>query len=161
MVGSSDPFLVGETRVAIKGNPNFGDIRVLMVGVRNNNSNNVCGEVWFNELRLTDFDQRDGWGATGMVNMRLADLGSLNLTGLHKSIGLGSVDSKVADRSRDAVTQYDIATNMDLGKFIPQKLVFDSGVEVGIVVDFDDIGLAVDLLEVYAVKASAYKVCCF
>lgn len=117
-------------RITVLGNPNLSNVQTIMLGVRNpvagsggtDDGRPRCGEVWFNELRLTEFDQRDGWGATGMVNMRLADLGSLNMTGLHKSIGLGSVDSKVADRSRDAVTQYDIATNMDLGKFFPQKI---------------------------------------
>ena len=40
----------GNQRVSIKGNPNFGDVRTLMVGVKNQSQDNmdVCAEVWFN-----------------------------------------------------------------------------------------------------------------
>ena len=34
-VSEFSPLEVGEQRIAIKGNPNFGDIRTLMIGVKN------------------------------------------------------------------------------------------------------------------------------
>ena len=43
-----------EQRIAIKGNPNFGDIRSLMIGVKNIGNADLCTEVWFNELRIAD-----------------------------------------------------------------------------------------------------------
>lgn len=117
-------------RITILGNPNLSNIQTIMLGVRNPKSEpgrnddglEKCGEVWFNELRLTEFDNRDGWAATGMVNMRLADFGTVNVTGLRKTIGFGGVESKVSDRSREDILQYDIASSFELGKFFPERM---------------------------------------
>lgn len=116
-------------RITVLGNPNLSNIQTIMLGVRNpkqgtgNNDDGLdkCGEIWFNELRLTEFDNRDGWAATGMMNVRLADFGSVNVTGLRKTIGFGGVESKVSDRSREDLTQYDIASTFELGKFFPER----------------------------------------
>lgn len=116
-------------RITVLGNPNLSNIQTIMLGVRNPKSDGArpgdgldkCGEVWFNELRLTDFDNRDGWAATGMVNMRLADFGSINVTGLRQTIGFGGIESKVSDRSREDLMQYDIASTFELGKFFPER----------------------------------------
>ena len=53
-VGEFSEHNLGQHRVAIKGNPNFGDIRALMVGVKNprQDNMNVCAEVWFNEIKI-------------------------------------------------------------------------------------------------------------
>jgi len=40
-------------KVGIIGNPSFGNIRVMMLGLKNSSNQNVSGEVWFNEMRLT------------------------------------------------------------------------------------------------------------
>ena len=82
-------------RVTILGNPNLSQVQTVMLGVRNPRKESgssddgleKCGELWFNELRLTDFDNRSGTAATGNLNMKVADLGTLNATGLYKGIG--------------------------------------------------------------------------
>ncbi|HLT33258.1 MAG TPA: cell surface protein SprA [Aquaticitalea sp.] len=120
-IGSSDPFMIGETRVAIKGNPNFGDIRVLMVGVRNNTSNDVCGEVWFNELRLADLENEGGWAAVLSMDTNLADFANISATGRTSTIGFGTVEQRPNERSREDVKQYDVVTNLNLGQLLPKK----------------------------------------
>ena len=116
-------------RVTILGNPNLSQVQTVMLGVRNPRKESgssddgleKCGELWFNELRLTDFDNRSGTAATGNLNMKLADLGTLNATGLYKGIGFGGLESKVSERSREELLQYDASTNLDLGKFFGSK----------------------------------------
>ena len=120
-VANSAPFLIGDTRVAIKGNPNFGDIRVLMVGVRSNSANNVCGEVWYNELRLADLANEGGWAAVLSMDTNLADFANISATGRRSTIGFGSVDQKPNERSREDVKQYDVVTNVNLGQLLPKK----------------------------------------
>ncbi len=120
-IGASDPFLIGQTRVSIKGNPNFGDIRVLMVGVRSNSANNVCGEVWFNELRLADLENQGGWAAVMSMDTNLADFANISATGRTSTIGFGSIDQKPNERSREDVKQYDVVTNVNLGQLLPKK----------------------------------------
>jgi cell surface protein SprA len=116
----------GERLIKIKGNPNLSNVEVMMVGIRYNKKDaNDYGprsvEVWVNELRLSSFEEGGGWAASGRVTARLADLGSLIFAGRTKTAGFGSIDSKVNQRSMDDLTEMDISTNLELGKFFPEK----------------------------------------
>nr|WP_033957623.1 cell surface protein SprA [Psychroserpens jangbogonensis] len=122
-VGEFDTHTIGQQRVSIKGNPNFGDVRVLMVGLKNpdNNGMNVCGEAWFNELRLADLDNEGGWAAVAAVDANFADFADISATGRRSTIGFGSVEQRPNERSREDVQQFDIVTNMNLGQLLPKK----------------------------------------
>ena len=121
-VGEFDEHTIGQQRVGIKGNPNFGDIRVLMVGVKNGSGGkDVCGEVWFNELRLSDLDNEGGWAAVASMDTKIADFASVSATGRQSTTGFGSVEQRPNERSREDVKQYDIVTNMNLGQLLPKK----------------------------------------
>ncbi len=115
----------GARLIKVKGNPNLGDVEVMMIGIRNNkkagNQGAKSAEVWVNELRLSDFNETGGWAATGRLNARLADLGSVIVAGRTISNGFGSIDSKVNDRSKNALVQIDVSANLELGKFFPDK----------------------------------------
>ncbi|WP_047548188.1 cell surface protein SprA [Psychroserpens sp. Hel_I_66] len=110
-------------RVAIKGNPNFGDVRVLMVGIKNPGQSgmNACGEIWFNELRLSDLDNEGGWAAVAAMDTNLADFANVSATGRKSTIGFGSVEQRPNERSREDVEQYDVVTNVNLGQLLPKK----------------------------------------
>lgn len=110
--------------VRVKGNPNYGMVRSVMVGVRNREGgqvNPVNTEVWINELRLTGLDERGGIAAVGRLDMQLADFGNVTLAGNFSSIGFGALDEKVQERSREDVLGYDLAANLELGKFFPDR----------------------------------------
>src|SRR5690606_36605502 len=83
-----NPALAGRTnelRLGIRGNPNFGLVRTLMIGLKNNTQNtqiptdvtmptqNVRGEVWFNELRLAEMENKGGMAALVNVDSNIAD----------------------------------------------------------------------------------------
>ena len=110
-----------EQRIAIKGNPNFGDIRTLMVGVKNNGSNAQCAEVWFNELRLADMDNEGGWAAIMSMDTNIADFMNINATAKRSTTGFGSLEQGPNQRSREDLKQYDVVTNMNLGQLLPKK----------------------------------------
>lgn len=122
-VDQFDPHTIGQQRVAIKGNPNFGDIRVLMVGIKNasGSSKEICGEVWFNELRLSDLDNEGGWAAVASMDTKIADFMSISATGRQSTTGFGSVEQRPNERSREDIRQYDIVTNVNLGQLLPKK----------------------------------------
>ena len=109
---NSDPV---EQRIAIKGNPNFGDIRTLMVGVKNISGNAQCAEVWFNELRLADMDNEGGWAAILSMDSNIADFMNINATAKRSTTGFGSLEQGPNQRSREDLKQYDVVTNMNLG----------------------------------------------
>jgi cell surface protein SprA len=107
---------------AILGNPNLGAVDAMFLGVENaNNPAPVCTEVWFNELRLSDISEKGGWAAVGKVETKLADLGTLNVSGSVRTAGFGTIDQSTNERSFDDNTQFDIATNLELGKLLPKK----------------------------------------
>ncbi len=105
-------------RVMIKGNPSMANVRSVMIGIRNNTIDMKTTEVWFNELRLSDFEEEGGWAANARMNVKLADLGSISMAGKMNTIGFGSIDQSVNERSQENYHQYDIATNLELGKFL-------------------------------------------
>lgn len=105
-------------RVRIKGNPNLGNVKALVIGVRSSAVESKAVEVWMNELRLTEFDEDGGWAANSRMTIKLADLGSVSVAGAFSTIGFGSVDQSVTERSQEDYSQYDFATNLELGKFM-------------------------------------------
>jgi len=66
------------------------------------------------------------------VDVNLADLGTLSLAGSVKSIGFGTLDQNVNERSKENDYQYDVATNLDFGKLLPRKAAIQIPVYAGI-----------------------------
>ncbi|RKS95209.1 protein involved in gliding motility SprA [Flavobacterium limicola] len=109
-------------RLGIKGNPNFGLVRTLMVGVKNSDlRNDIKGEVWFNELRLADMDNQGGMAAVLNVDSNLADFATVSASGRKSTIGFGALEQGPNERNREDTRQYNIVTNLNLGKLLPQK----------------------------------------
>ena len=108
-------------KVTVMGNPTLGEVKTMVVGVRNLSSDAKSGEVWVNELRLRDYNNSGGWAASGNLNVQLSDFGTVNLTGKYVSDGFGGLEDGVAARSTDDYKTYSLTTNFELGKFFPDK----------------------------------------
>lgn len=115
-------------RWAVMGNPNLGEVKGFLVGVENNKgdgNSNVCAEVWVNELRLSGLDEKGGWAGVGRMDIQLADLGTISVSGAVRTQGFGTIEQRVNERSREDFSQFDIATNLQLGKLLPKKAAID------------------------------------
>ena len=110
----------GQTYSVI-GNPNLGQITGILMGVRNINTLSACGELWFNELRLSSLDEKGGWAALGRVDANLADLGTISLSANTHSNGFGTLEQRVEERYKDYFLQFDAAANLELGRLLPKK----------------------------------------
>ncbi|HEY2722899.1 MAG TPA: cell surface protein SprA, partial [Chitinophagaceae bacterium] len=119
-------------KYGILGNPNLGEITGILMAIEDENQENVCAEAWFNELRLSRLNEKGGYAAIGRVDVNLADLGTLSLAGSVKTAGFGTLDQNVNQRSKENDYQYDIATNLDLGKLLPKKAAVQIPVYAGI-----------------------------
>ncbi len=128
----SDVFVYtnGTARVSVSGNPNLSNIKVIMVGIRNpiitrnksyDDGTPKSGEVWVNELRLSDFVENAGWAANAHLQARLADFGTIDMVGQTTTPGWGSIEKKVNERSIENTVMYDISSTVELGKFFPEK----------------------------------------
>ena len=114
----------GKNIIRIKGNPSLGEVDIVHIGIRNpkKNTNPKSIEVWVNELRVSDFDAKGGWASSGRFSMRLADLGSISLSGRTQSVGWGSINQPASQRSLENKYQYDFAATAELGKLVPEKI---------------------------------------
>ncbi|HRN15547.1 MAG TPA: cell surface protein SprA, partial [Xylanibacter oryzae] len=108
-------------KVSIIGNPTLGEVKVMIIGVKNNSASIKSGEVWVNELRLKGYDNTGGWAAQGSLNMQLSDVGQVNMTGKYISQGFGGLEQGVNERTTDDYKEYSVTTNVELGKFFPDK----------------------------------------
>lgn len=111
---------------SIIGNPNLGEVRGILAGIENprnaTGGRAIDAEVWINELRLSGLNEKGGWAAVGQVNMQLADLGTISMSANVHTIGFGQLEQRVNDRFRDDFQQFDLSTNLQLGKLLPKKL---------------------------------------
>jgi cell surface protein SprA len=110
--------------ISVYGNPNLGEVRGILIGVENAKDNNtfpVSAEVWINELRLSQLDERGAYAALGRVDIQLADLGSVSVSANTFTQGFGTIEQRVNERARDNLFQMDAAATIDAGKLVPKK----------------------------------------
>lgn len=124
-------------RITVVGNPNLANVRTIMIGVRNPHQEYnpwqtgadgkkddglpKCGQVWVNELRVTDYFESGGWAAKVRAQLNLADFGQISMAISHTTFGFGNIDQKPQQRSRDNTTTFDLTTNFEFGKFFGPK----------------------------------------
>ncbi len=117
---------IGKNKLSVKGNPSLSDVTTVMIGIRNprdqNGSGNAkCGEIWINELRMSNFREKGGWAANARITTQLADFANVSLAGSTSKPGFGSIEKKTNERSKEEINQYDLSSNVHLDKFFPEK----------------------------------------
>jgi len=111
-------------KFSIRGNPTLGAIRSLMIGVKNPSEqlgNTLCGEVWFNELRLSGIEDEGGWAAVGALDANIADFANFSATGRFATVGFGNIDQTPNQRAREDLMQYDLVSNVNVGQLAPEN----------------------------------------
>jgi len=135
--GASPSIYYSETNAdgrtyALLGNPNLGEVRGMLLGVENVNQETICTEVWFNELRLSNLDEKGGWAALARADIKLADLGNISLSATARSNGFGTLEQRVNERSREDVYTVDAAATIEASKLLPKSLGLQLPVYMGI-----------------------------
>lgn len=108
-----------QNRMTIVGNPSLTEVKVMMIGVRNRATGTKSGEIWVNELRLNEFDEKGGWAAQGNINLAISDIGTVNVSGRKETVGFGALDQSLLERRNDDYSSVNVALNMELGRFLP------------------------------------------
>jgi len=135
----------GTRKLTVKGNPVLSAVKTVMIGIRNplavdntwsvnDDASTECAEIWVNELRLSDFDERSGWAAIARLNTQLADLGNLSVAGNMSTPGFGSIEKKVNERQKEEIRGIDASSNIELGKFLPEK----SGIKIPLYLGYSE-----------------------
>ena len=133
----------GANKISVVGVPSISNVNAIMIGVRNPKQTSITGdddgeiksvEIWVNEFRLSDFNKKGGWAANTRVMVNLADIGRVTVTGMHSTPGFGSLDQKLNETQKESVTQFDISTDISLGKFFPEE----SGIKIPMHFDYSE-----------------------
>ncbi|HEY9115637.1 MAG TPA: cell surface protein SprA [Bacteroidales bacterium] len=121
---------MGYAKATVLGSPSLSDVKGILIGVRNpkrigneidDNGNPVSAIVWVDELRLTEFNDKAGWAASGRAEATLADLGRVSVAASHTSDGFGSLEQKISQLPLESVTDFIVSTDLEMGKFAGQK----------------------------------------
>ena len=85
-------------KFVMKGLPSLGYIKIIEIGVRIPRKENkpLCGQIWVNELRASGLNENGAWAAQAKVQVKLADLGDINVAGSYSSQGFWQCRSKIA-----------------------------------------------------------------
>ncbi len=123
------------TVIGVKGNPSLDKITEIGIGIKNpldlsqngsgiNTSKGVPSldaELWVDELRVSGYNDRKGWAADGSMQMVMADFAQVNADINHSTDGFGSLDSHLGQRQYSNNLSYDLTTNVNLQKLIPDR----------------------------------------
>lgn len=110
-----------QNKVTIVGNPNIGEVKTMMIGVRNRSGEVKHIQVWVNELRLTEYDENPSWAAIANLGMNFSDVGSFNVSARYEQAGFGGIEQSLSARRMDDLTQVNLSAQWDFGRFFPDK----------------------------------------
>ncbi len=108
-------------RITVLGNPTLQEVECIMIGIRNNGVEMTSGEVWVNEMRLSEFNESGGVAAMANAALGISDIAQLNVAGQLETAGYGSIESNVLDRNMDNVYQISVSAAMEVGRLFPEK----------------------------------------
>ncbi|NLP57850.1 cell surface protein SprA [Lutibacter sp. B1] len=124
--------------IRVKGNPNLANIKTIMLGVNNVSNNNQSAEVWFNEMRVSEFDNEGGWAAIVSADANFADFADVAITGRMETEGFGGIEQRVNERSQEDTKLYDFVTNVNIGKLLPKDWGIQLPLNYSIAEEFRD-----------------------
>ena len=125
-VGNTIPYEVYdpenmENKVTVMGNPTLENVQTIMIGVRNKSGREISGEVWVNELRLSQFNEQGGVAAMANAALSVSDIAQVNVSGRMETAGYGSIESNVLDRNMENAYQLSVSAALEAGRLFPEK----------------------------------------
>ena len=88
-------------RITVAGQPSIQDVTTIVLGIRNKEGGRVIVDtvsVWFNELRVTGYDEAAASSGFVSANVQLADVASLSARYSFTQDGFGELDSGLGQR---------------------------------------------------------------
>ena len=103
--------------LTVIGEPSLTNIRWLMIGVTNVGSNPFTGEVWLNELRLSDVRKDRGMAMRARADLRLSDFISVSGEYNRKDADFHTVNERFGGGANSV--SGNVAANIQLHKLLP------------------------------------------
>src|SRR5699024_2225979 len=118
------------TQLAIKGSPSLSRINEIGLGVANpfdpanpeaGGKPSIDAEVWFNELRVSGFDNRNGSAANARLQLKIADFATANFSLSRQTDGFGSLTSRLGQRRTSDKLAYNFNSTIYFDSLIPER----------------------------------------
>jgi cell surface protein SprA len=111
----------------VRGNPRLDRILAIYIGIENPKNktpvtplNNVLsGEMWVNELRLTDVDDTPGWAYRFDTSIKLADLGSIAFSYSKRDPFFHGLEDHFGSRSTSQ--SWNLSTSFAFERLLPES----------------------------------------
>jgi len=108
----------------ILGNPRLNQIKFISIGIQNpkgigDSTKVLVGELWANELRLTDVDNTPGWAYKFDAKISFADIGSLAFSLTETNPFFHQLE--VPFGTRNTTRSWNISTFFSFGKLLPDS----------------------------------------
>ena len=108
-------------KITVLGNPTLGEVSNIMIGIRNASNEIKSGEIWVNEMRMSEYNEDGGWAAMANAALSLSDIGQFNVAGRIETAGYGSIESNVLDRNMEDMYQLSFSAALEAGRLFPEK----------------------------------------
>lgn len=111
----------------VKGQPNINEVQYLAAGVKNMGEKPVSGEIWLDELRVTDVRKDVGTAARVAVNGTMADLITYNFSYEHKDAYFRGLSQATRGGSSNNLgsgeenNTMSFSTGLSFHKFLPRS----------------------------------------
>lgn len=114
-----------QQEIRVRGNPSFTNVRILVAGVRNlgvdgNKSDAFTGEIWMDELRVSEIQKDKGIAMRASANLKLADLANVNVDIEKLDADFHNVSTRFGTGDNSA--RMSLSGNLTLDKLLPQSL---------------------------------------
>jgi cell surface protein SprA len=110
-----------QNKITVLGNPTLEEVETIMIGIRNAGQHEASGEVWVNELRLSQFNEQGGVAAMANASLAISDIAQVNVAGRLETAGYGSIESNVLDRNMENFYQLSVSAALEGGRLFPEQ----------------------------------------
>lgn len=106
----------------VRGNPSLTNIKYIWVGVENpigKGKTVLYGEVWINELRVSDVDDTPGWAYKFDSQLKIADFGNVSFNYSQMDPYFHGLDTRFGGRK--TLNNWAVGASFSLDKFLPSS----------------------------------------
>ncbi|MBM4168924.1 MAG: cell surface protein SprA [Ignavibacteria bacterium] len=106
----------------VRGEPTLTNVRYLVLGVENppnKGKSSVTGEVWINEMRLTDVDDTKGWAYRFDTSIKFADVATITFGMTERDPYFHGLEERFGTRNLDR--NWSLNAGLNFEKFLPES----------------------------------------
>jgi hypothetical protein len=105
----------------IRGNPRLDKIQFISIGIENpgKGAQVLNGELWADELRLTDVDDTRGWAYKVDANVKLADIGSIAFSLTQRDPFFHGLEDHFGNRNTSRA--WSLSTSFAIDRLLPDS----------------------------------------